>query len=129
MGAGHEDGSGQGKAGILRQRDGLRARSVSPPSWLACIRHAMRLLSHARFPDRVSSPQTSANFARSSLTVIRCSLSTNNTNSHECTQRNWFLNGWSCLFGFVKIRLIRGYTPNNAVSGSGPLGTLNRADH
>jgi hypothetical protein len=85
MGAGHEDGSGQGKAGILRQRDGLRARSVSPPSWLACIRHAMRLLSHARFPDRVSSPQTSANFARSSLTVIRCSLSTNNTNSRRGT--------------------------------------------
>jgi hypothetical protein len=53
-----------------------RARSVSPPSWLACIRHAMRLMSHARFPDRVSSPQTSANFARSSLTVIRCSAAT-----------------------------------------------------
>ena len=53
-----------------------RARSVSPPSWLAWIRHAMRLMSHARFPDRVSSPQTSANFARSSLTVIRCSAAT-----------------------------------------------------
>ncbi len=64
-------------------RSRCRARSVSPPAWLACIRHAMRLMSHARFPDRVSSPQTSANFARSSLSVIRCRLSTNNTNSHE----------------------------------------------
>lgn len=48
-----------------------RARSDSPPSAVACSRHAIRFTSQTLFPVRVSSPKTSAYFDRNSLTVIR----------------------------------------------------------
>jgi hypothetical protein len=72
-------GAGLGALGAVVRRSASRAnsaarrraRSERSPSANACMRQAIRRMSHCLWRAFVSSPNTSAYFARSSLTVIR----------------------------------------------------------